>query len=320
MIRSFTIAGLLIVLAGSAYLSWIHRHKPAPAETPAPVLDTADQALLNLIGLSGKLEALQQPLCPPQEEDWLAEHAEDGQTFSEFLEVCPAPIAAELTTFYLQPIGLFTKTQNQLLQETGRGLELFYGYKVVVLPSIALTTIPKSARRINSQTRQLQILTTYVLDEVLKPRRPKDAVAVLALSAPDLWAGKDWNFLFGQASLSDRVGVWSIARFGNPDESTAAYQSCLNRMLGIALHESGHMLGITHCTAWNCCMNGTNNLDESDRHPLWFCAECQPKVWWACSLNPVTQTANMARFAQQRKLNAAAEHWKAVEQKLKATP
>jgi archaemetzincin len=73
------------------------------------------------------------------------------------------------------------------------------------------------------------------------------------------------------------------------------------------------MLGIHHCTAWNCCMNGANNLEEGDRHPLWFCAECQPKVWWACDLDPKPQMAALAKFAGQQNLQAAARHWEAVE-------
>ncbi|MGE5192634.1 MAG: Zn-dependent protease, partial [Deltaproteobacteria bacterium] len=61
--------------------------------------------------------------------------------------------------------------------------------------------------------------------------------------------GEGWNFVFGQASLSDRVGVWSIYRFGNPEKSADDYKLCLRRTLATAVHETGHMLGIKHCTA-----------------------------------------------------------------------
>ncbi|MDB5390647.1 MAG: hypothetical protein JWM11_6293 [Planctomycetaceae bacterium] len=316
MIRSISVVVILIFLGCTGYLCWMTEADAPPTETEArPRLsEEASQELQRLKKLAGLLEPLQQRLEKPQPGDWLAQHHEDGQTFAQFLEVRPAPIPSKLTTFYLQPIGEFTKTQQQLLTETAQGLELFYGRKVVVLPPVAMTSIPKSARRINSGTHQLQVLTTYVLDDVLKPHRPQDAIAILALSAPDLWPGKGWNFVFGQASLSERVGVWSIARFGDPETSPESYTLCLERMLGTALHESGHMLGIPHCTAWNCCMNGSNSLEEGDRHPLWFCAECQPKVWWACGLNPEKHIAAMARYAEQKKLKSTASHWKDVEQ------
>ena len=256
-----------------------------------------------------RLRPLQQPLGKPQRGEWLAEHKENGQTFAQFIEQHPASTARELSTLYIQPIGEFGKTQSRLVATTARCLELFYGRPVKTLPTISLNTIPEDARRINSNTQRTQILSTYVLDTVLKPKRPRDALAVLALSAEDLWPGKGWNYVFGQASLSERVGVWSIQRFGNPDASPEAYRLCLDRTLGTALHETGHMLGIPHCTAWKCCMNGHNSLEESDRGPLYFCAECQPKVWWSCALDPEQHLAKMAAFARAEKLDMAADYW-----------
>jgi archaemetzincin len=321
MIRSITVIAFLVAVGGAGSLYWLSKPEEYCLEEARATLSrTAELELQQIKVLAGRLESLQQPLCKPEDGDWLEQHTEKGQTFSEFLESRPAPLAKELTTLYLKPIGVFTKNQEKLMAATAQGLELFYGRKVVTLPTVPLSAIPKNARRIHSGTRELQILTTYVLYDILKPSRPKDAIAVLALTAPDLWPGENWNFVFGQASLTERVGVWSIARFGNPDIRPVAYDLYLERMLGTALHETGHMLGIHHCTSWNCCMNGSNNLEESDRHPLWFCAECQPKVWWACGLNPAEQTARLAKFAEEHRLKAAAEHWKAMEQKLKATP
>jgi len=109
----------------------------------------------------------------------------------------------------------------------------------------------------------------------------------LALTAADLWPGKGWNFVFGQASLRDRVGVWSLYRNGDPDKDKASYQLCLKRTIKTAVHETGHMFSILHCTAWECCMNGSNTREESDRHPLWFCPECNAKVCWATRVDPV---------------------------------
>lgn len=319
--RFLTLAALFpAVLVVSAF--WREAGDPPSnaqaAETPVVQRQNFDekqgQALVK------RLEAIQEPLGPPQPGDWLAEHPEAGQTFREFLGVRPQPVSKELTTFYVQPIGVFTKTQQKLLAQTVQGLELFYGRQVVTLPVVPLAEIPASARRINDDTKQNQILTTYVMDQILLPKRRADAIAVLALTAEDLWPGKGWNYVFGQAYLSKRVGVWSIARFGNPDENEAAYQLCLERMLGTALHESGHMLGIQHCKAWNCCMNGSNNLPESDRHPLWFCAECQPKVWFTCGLSPKHHLAALEQYGKQIKLKPVTEHWKRAAKVITTAP
>lgn len=303
MVRS----GLLVL--GVTYalsLAWGGAPPKAPVERKAqPVVNTLDDLRAAVV----KLKPLQIPLGKPLRGDWLTEHKEPGQTFEQFVKRYPEPTSAGLSTLYLQPIGDFGATQQKLVDTTARCLELFYGRPVKTLPTISLKEIPEDARRINQQTQQTQILSTYVLDKVLKPHRPNDALAVLALCAEDLWPGKNWNYVFGQASLSERVGVWSIQRFGDPDESRAAYQLCLERTLGTALHETGHMLGIPHCTADKCGMNGSNSLPESDRTPLHFCAECQPKVWWTCNLTAKKHLEELIKFAQTHELTASEDHW-----------
>src|SRR5690606_22427518 len=109
-----------------------------------------------------------------------------------------------------------------------------------------------------------QILSGYVIDRLLAPRLPPDAAAYVSFTASDLWPGDGWNFVFGQASLRDRVGVWSVARYGDPAGGAAAFRQVLRRTLKVAVHETGHMFSMRHCTAYQCVMNGVNNQDESD--------------------------------------------------------
>ena len=41
-----------------------------------------------------------------------------------------------------------------------------------------------------------------------------------------------------------------------------------------ATHETGHMFSMLHCTAYECCMCGSNHREESDRRPVYLCPEC----------------------------------------------
>ena len=67
------------------------------------------------------------------------------------------------------------------------------------------------ASRRNPWTGQAQFLTSDILD-LLRARLPDDAFALLGITMVDLYPDPNWSFVFGQASLRDRVGVYSFAR------------------------------------------------------------------------------------------------------------
>lgn len=255
-------------------------------------------------------------MATPAENDWLARHQEAGQTFAQYRQRHKQRICDQYQTLYIQPLGEFTATQKKLLAETTEFMGRFYGMPVKTLDVIRLDNLPEKARRVPANGAAPQVLTHYLLDDVLKPRRPKDAAAVLGLTASDLWPGEGWNFVFGQASLTDRVGVWSIQRFGDPEEDETAYKLCLSRTLKVAVHETGHMLGIQHCTAWQCGMNGSNHLAESDSQPLEFCPECQSKLWWTCGAAPLPRYRKLLEFAESRGMDNEAAYWRKAIDKL----
>ena len=147
-----------------------------------------------------------------------------------------------------------------------------------------------------------QILSTYLLDDVLKPRLPNDAMAMIGLTAADLWPGEGWNFVFGQASLVERVGVWSIYRYGDPEKDVESFQRCLVRTLKVATHETGHMFSMAHCTLFECNMCGSNSLAESDVRPMWLCPYCMAKLGWATGTAPERQFTRLAAFCKARGL------------------
>jgi archaemetzincin len=110
------------------------------------------------------------------------------------------------------------------------------------------------------------------------------------------------NYVFGQANLRERVGVWSLHRLGRPDADEVNFKLTLLRTLKIASHETGHMFSVQHCKKYECVMNGSNSLDETDRHPLDACPECVAKLCWAAGADPRERYARLAAFCAEHGL------------------
>jgi archaemetzincin len=252
--------------------------------------------------LEENLRPLADPLSPPRPGDWLAEHDEPGQTFAEYLEARPVRKSHDLHTIYLCLVGDFSEAQRSILDHVRDYLALFFYCPVKVQRQIALASIPARARRTHPSWGDQQVLTGYVLHEILKPERPADALAYLALTASDLWPGKGWNFVFGEANLRERTGVWSIYRNGDPGESEAAFRLCLRRTLGTASHELCHILTMWHCIAFRCLMNGSNHQEERDRRLLHLCPVCLRKLCWNLRVEPVPYLSKLNPFCQDNGL------------------
>jgi archaemetzincin len=273
---------------------------------------TTEQAKRDLT----KLLPLHEKKKPAQEGEWLArfKDREAGQTFVQFLQAEQQRSRAFYDTMYLQPLGTFTRNEQQAIDLTAECLTHFYGYPVKTLPVLPMQNMPESAQRVNAAGNK-QWLTGYLLDELVKVR-PADAVAVLGLTATDLFPDPNWNYVFGMASLQQRVGIWSTARFGDPQGTEAEQALFKRRTLKVATHETGHMFGIPHCIAYECGMNGANSLSEGDRQQFEFCPECQAKIWWSCDYPPAKRNAALQQFMQQLTWPTEQQYYQSANQKL----
>jgi archaemetzincin len=134
-----------------------------------------------------------------------------------------------------------------------------------------------------------QYHTGTLMSDVLLPRLPRDAVCYLGITMADLYPEASWNFVFGEASFSQRVAVYSLARYterfwGKP-ETPSSQHRFLERSFKVLAHETGHMFSIAHCTANECLMNGSNSLDETDRSTIHLCPVCLHKLQWNLKLD-----------------------------------
>jgi archaemetzincin len=256
-----------------------------------------------------RLLPLHTKLAPPQPGDWLVEHKEPGQSYVQYLKGRPIRVDKQRRVIYVQPLGKFDPKERKILDQTAEFLGIYFQLPVKVREDLSLDLVPAEARREHPTWQVKQILSTYVLDDILRPRLPADATAYIALTTSDLWPGRGWNFVFGQASLSERVGVWSIARNGDPHGDEAAFRLCLLRTLKTASHETGHMFSMQHCTFYECNMCGSNHREEADRRPLWLCPHCLAKLCHATGADPVKRFKELAAFSKRAGLKAEQEFY-----------
>jgi archaemetzincin len=301
-VHAWRLLAAALLVAGLAPATMFALNRGGPADRDEP----PDPRTLRTLG--DRLRPLHRKKLPPRPGEWLDQHKEAGQTFSQYLKADPNRPTARRHTLYVQSIGSFTATQKRLVAATTELLGLFYNVPVKTLDPLGFETIPVSAQRVHPTWGGRQVLSTCIR-EVLETRRPDDAVAVIALTTSDLWPGEGWNFVFGEASLRKRVGVWSLHQLGNPETE---YATTLLRTLKTAVHETGHMFTIQHCTAYECGMNGSNHLPEADSQPLGFCPEDEMKVWWACRFDPKTRYERLAEFAERHHLVDEARAWRAA--------
>ena len=90
---------------------------------------------------------------------------------------------------------------------------------------------------------------------------------MLTITMQDLYPGDNWVYCFGWAMYTSRTGVFSFLRFDpkfdDPDSEEAdAGSELLYNACHVMVHETGHMYGMTHCTHYECTMNGFNSSHE----------------------------------------------------------
>lgn len=257
---------------------------------------TVKKAPAELLTAMKSVEPFFKKMGAPKPDEWLASNPENGQTFDQYINSNPTVPTNERKTIYIQPLGAFNPNQEKIISGVAEYLRLFYNLPVKLLPVKKYEQpMPLQEYRIHPQWKIRQIRTGYVLTQILMPNLPNDAAALIAFTEQDLYPSADMNYVFGQASLENRVGVWSLYRLDNLTDAA----NFLRRMLKIAAHETGHIFSIHHCTKYECVMSGTNHLGETDAHPIDACPECMAKICWFADYNPAARYRNLADFCKK---------------------
>ena len=293
-----------------------------------PELDKTFTKFLQRITFDSHSEdSLIRPMPLPGPQDWLSRFPTDPESFEKWESREERnEVVAGKNTIYIMPIGEFS--EQAALEEQGKGRRtglsdpflaellkyakiFFFGLPVKMLPrvpveSLNATTrmfeVARGVKRKQLQTREIFLFLHHML--------PRDAYCVLAITMLDLYPDRRWNFVFGQASTRDRIGVFSFAR-NHPDFFTAdkpvsldklsevsilAKQMMVWRSCNILTHEITHMFGLEHCVYFSCLMNGRNHQEESDKAGSFLCPICLHKMQHAIGFDCVARYEAMLDF------------------------
>lgn len=120
----------------------------------------------------------------------------------------------------------------------------------------------------------------------------------------DLYPAPEWNYVFGEATLVDRVGIYSFARydpaFWGADRGADYRDLILRRACKVMTHELGHMFGLDHCIYYDCLMNGANHLDEMDGTPRYVCPVCLRKLHDCVGFDAVKRYEQLLAFCERQ--------------------
>jgi archaemetzincin len=238
------------------------------------------------------------PIPTPGPNDWLMFHREPRQTFDEYVASRPNRPDEARRIIYLLPLGDFPEETAPSMEEVRAYAAAFFQLEVRVLPAYLPHALEFEPRE-HPRTRQRQVRTQPILSWLMS-RLPEDAYCLLGVTMDDLYPDPAWNYVFGMASLRDRVGVYSFARYDPAfwgEERGPRYQEqILQRSVKVLAHETAHMFGLPHCVFFSCVVNGSNHLVETDARPQHLCPICLRKLQHTIRFDPARRYAELGRF------------------------
>jgi archaemetzincin len=123
--------------------------------------------------------------------------------------------------------------------------------------------------------RRKQWISNRILDWLLQNNNPDHKSKVLAMCDFDAFSD-DLNFVFGEAHFGGRVAAIYLPRlreefYVRKSDTNKLFKQ---RVIKEAVHELGHVFGLTHCEKSKCVMHFSNSLQDTDFKDYRFCEKC----------------------------------------------
>jgi archaemetzincin len=123
--------------------------------------------------------------------------------------------------------------------------------------------------------RRKQWISDKILEWLLQNNNPDRNTKILAICDFDAYSG-ELNFVLGEAHFGGRVAAIYIPRLRQELYVKISDPSKLfeQRVIKEAVHELGHVFGLTHCEKSRCVMHFSNSLQDTDFKNYRFCERC----------------------------------------------
>jgi archaemetzincin len=136
------------------------------------------------------------------------------------------------------------------------------------------TGIPVSVAAVDPQVAWSPARGQYGSNRLLQEIRESTSGPVLAATSLDLYLPV-LTFVFGEAELGGRVGIFSIHRlreefYGLPPRPGLLFERAVRELW----HELGHIYGLTHCRNASCVMSPSHSVAQVDVKSESFCPDC----------------------------------------------
>ncbi len=100
-----------------------------------------------------------------------------------------------------------------------------------------------------------------------------DQSGILGVCDVDLFT-PDAEFVYGDADRETKSGLISLARL----KVGASPQQLVRRAQAEAVHEVGHLIGLSHCDDPHCVMFLSRSPADSDRKGTMLCNDCRHEI------------------------------------------
>ncbi|HYM60360.1 MAG TPA: archaemetzincin family Zn-dependent metalloprotease [Thermoanaerobaculia bacterium] len=171
----------------------------------------------------------------------------------------------------MKPIRLVTvgSVEPRMLDAARRALSIELGTSCIAVPREL-----DPAFAFHSERSQYH--STEILEQIA--RTASDAEICVGITGVDLYI-PILTFVFGEAQLGGSCAVVSYHRllqqfYGLPPDDELAVE----RLEKEAVHETGHVLGLTHCDDYACVMAASHSVEWLDIKGTALCEECRGKV------------------------------------------